>query len=114
MAGSHLPIAVAHGEGRAVFAGDSQRNTAIDQSLIAAQYVDNYGKVTEQYPFNPNGSKEGITALTTPDGRATIIMPHPERSFMSRQLSWHLPEWGENSPWFRLFQNARGWVENHP
>jgi phosphoribosylformylglycinamidine synthase len=113
MAGSRLPIAVAHGEGRAAFDSESQRKAVSAQSLVAAQYIDNKGKVTEEYPYNPNGSKEGITALTTLDGRATIIMPHPERSFMSRQLSWHPPEWGDNSPWFRLFQNARAWVENN-
>lgn len=107
MAGSVLPVPTAHGEGRAEFAGDQQMKDA----LVAAQYVDNYGKVTEAYPANPNGSPEGITALTTPDGRATIIMPHPERVFLTKQLSWHPEEWGEDSPWMKIFQNARAWVD---
>ncbi|MES2971952.1 MAG: phosphoribosylformylglycinamidine synthase [Patescibacteria group bacterium] len=104
MAGSILPVPVAHGEGRAVFAAKSPTN------LVAAQFVDNKGSVTKTYPLNPNGSKDGITALTTPDGRVTIMMPHPERAFLSQQLSWHPPTWGKESPWFQLFQNAREWV----
>ncbi len=111
MTGSVLPVPTAHGEGRAAFASDKQLKKAKDNNLIIAQYVDNYGKVTENYPANPNGSPQGITALTTADGRATIIMPHPERAFMSRQLSWHPAEWGPDSPWLRLFQNARAWVK---
>jgi len=109
MAGSVLPVPVAHGEGRTVFAGEP------DQKLVVARYVDNYGKVTEQYPANPNGSPQGITALTTPDGRATILMPHPERAWLSRQLSWHPGDWPEYSPWFQMFQNARAWTgkKNH-
>jgi len=105
MAGSQLPIPVAHGEGRASFEGK------IDHKLVAAQYVDNYGSVTEQYPANPNGSPDGITALTTPDGRATIIMPHPERAWLSRQLSWHPADWPSESPWLQMFQNARAWID---
>jgi phosphoribosylformylglycinamidine synthase len=77
------------------------------------QYVDSFGAVTERYPLNPNGSEKGITALTTPDGRATILMPHPERAFLTKQLSWHPLDWGEYSPWFKIFQNAREWVENN-
>jgi phosphoribosylformylglycinamidine synthase len=113
MAGSQLPIPVAHGEGRAVFANSKEQQAALANKLITAQYVDNYGKTTETYPANPNGSPQGITALTTPDGRATIIMPHPERAFMSRQLSWHPSDWETESPWFRIFQNARTWVEDN-
>lgn len=113
MAGSHLPVPVAHGEGRAVFESEAQKQAAIRQNLIAMQYVDNYGKVTETYPANPNGSEQGITSLTTPDGRATIFMPHPERSFMSRQLSWHPADWGIDSPWMQIFRNARAWVEEN-
>ena len=75
------------------------------------QYADNRHQTTEHYPLNPNGSPLGITALTTPDGRATIMMPHPERAFMTRQLSWHPESWGEDSPWLRMFQNARAWVD---
>jgi phosphoribosylformylglycinamidine synthase len=113
MAGSRVPVPVAHGEGRAVFHSIKDKQTARKDRLIAMQYADNYGEITEQYPFNPNGSEEGITSLTTPDGRATILMPHPERAFQSRQLSWHPPSWDEDSPWFRIFQNARVWVEEN-
>lgn len=108
MAGSKLPIPVAHGEGRAEFGGEDQQ-----EALVAAQYIDSKGKVTETYPANPNGSPDGITALTTPDGKATILMPHPERAFQSRQLSWHPQDWSEDSPWLRIFQNARQWVEDN-
>ena len=108
MAGSVLPIPVAHGEGRAEFSGNDS-----EEALAVAQYVDSKGKVTEQYPANPNGSKQGITSLTTADGRATILMPHPERAFQTRQLSWHPQDWSEDSPWLRIFQNARAWVEQN-
>jgi phosphoribosylformylglycinamidine synthase len=113
MAGSRIPVPVAHGEGRAVFAGKADRQKALDQNLVAMQYVDNYGQVTEKYPANPNGSEQGITSLTTPDGRATIFMPHPERAFLSRQLSWRPGDWGEDSPWMQIFHNARAWVEDN-
>ena len=111
MAGAMLPVPVAHGEGRAEFANSDQLKSALHDDLIVAQYVDSHGKVTEQYPANPNGSPQGITALTTPDGRATIIMPHPERAFQTRQLSWHPKDWPADSPWLRIFQNARAWVD---
>lgn len=110
MAGTKLPIPVAHGEGRANFATAKQAEAALGQNLVAMQYVDNYGQVTEEYPANPNGSPDGITALTTPDGRATILMPHPERAWQSRQLSWHPADWPADSPWLRIFQNAHAWV----
>lgn len=113
MADSFLQVPVAHGEGRAVFSSEAAKEKAQAKNLIALQYVDNRHSVTESYPYNPNGSEQGITALTTPDGRATIMMPHPERSFMTRQLSWHPKDWGEDSPWLQLFRNARSWVENH-
>ncbi len=102
MAGSHLPIAVAHGEGRA--------SHVHEQAKVALRYVDHRGNPTLRYPFNPNGSPDGVTALTSDDGRATIIMPHPERVFRAVQLSWAPPEWQENGPWMRLFDNARRWV----
>jgi phosphoribosylformylglycinamidine synthase len=111
MAGSQLPIPVAHGEGKAVFDSIEEQKLALDKKLVAAQYINNSGQVTEAYPANPNGSTQGITSLTTPDGRATILMPHPERAFLSRQLSWHPSDWGTDSPWMRMFQNARSWVE---
>jgi phosphoribosylformylglycinamidine synthase len=103
MAGSRMPIANAHGEGRAVFASAEARAKAI----VAARYVDSHGRPTEHYPENPNGSPAGINALTTPDGRFTIIMPHPERVRRTVQMSWQPPGLGEDSPWMRLFRNAR-------
>jgi phosphoribosylformylglycinamidine synthase len=105
-----LPVAVAHGEGRAIFNTPAQQSRVGQTNLIASQYVMEPDKPTEIYPYNPNGSPEGIAALTTPDGRATIIMPHPERVFLTKQLSWHPENWGQTSPWFQMFQNARRWV----
>jgi phosphoribosylformylglycinamidine synthase len=109
MQGSRLPIAVAHGEGYTDFAPGALESCE-KGGLVAARFVDNRGRATEHYPENPNGSPRGITALTTPDGRATILMPHPERVFRSVQYSWCPPEWGEVSPVFRMFENARAWV----
>jgi phosphoribosylformylglycinamidine synthase len=111
MAGSRLPIVVSHGEGLVKFTEPKQLKQLLNNNMIALHFVDNYGKVTEQYPANPNGSSQGITGLTTPDGRVTILMPHPERVFRTVQWSWHPKHWGENSPWLRMFQNARLWVE---
>jgi len=108
MEGSRIPVATAHGEGRAVFKDAKQREAC--EFLVAARYVDNRGKPTEVYPFNPNGSPGGITALTTPDGRFTILMPHAERVFRTVAMSWHPEGWGEDSPWMRIFRNARKWV----
>jgi phosphoribosylformylglycinamidine synthase len=105
MAGSRLPIAVAHGEGRAEFAAGPQ--AALDAGLVALRYVDNHGCATETYPANPNGSPLGISGLTNADGRFTIMMPHPERVFRTVQYSWAPAEWGEDGPWLRLFRNAR-------
>jgi len=104
MAGSRMAIATAHGEGRAVF--DSTEGKAI----VALRFVDNRGVPTEVYPLNPNGSPGGITGLTTADGRFTVLMPHPERGFRTVQQSWHPQGWGEDSPWMRMFRNARKWV----
>ena len=113
MSGARLPIPVAHGEGRAKFSSPKDAQKALDNRLVSLQYIDNYGIMSERYPSNPNGSPQGITALTTPDGRATILMPHPERAFQSRQLSWHPADWGPDSPWLQIFHNARTWVEDH-
>ena len=109
MAGSQLPIAVAHGEGRAVFQ-KGEKQLIKNNKLIALRYVDYNGQPTEIYSANPNGSPEGITGLTIPDGRITILMPHPERVFRTMQLSWHPEEWKEMSPWMRMFRNARAWI----
>ena len=106
MAGSRLAVATAHGEGRAVFAD----RAAQAKALVAMRFVDNRGAATETYPANPNGSPAGITGLTTADGRFTIVMPHPERVFRGVQQSWHPQGWGEDSPWMRMFRNARVWV----
>jgi phosphoribosylformylglycinamidine synthase len=110
MAGSVLPIAVAHGEGRAEL--DDVGLDALEAGgLVAARWADHRGEPTEHYPENPNGSPGGITALTTPDGRVTIMMPHPERVFRTVQHSWHPDGWGEDGPWMRLFRNARLFVD---
>jgi phosphoribosylformylglycinamidine synthase len=108
MAGSRMPIVVSHGEGHADF-GD-EKNLEAAKGLVTMSYVDNSGKLTELYPFNPNGSPQGITGLTTPDGRFSIMMPHPERVFRAVQNSWYPHEWKENGAWLRMFQNARKWV----
>ncbi len=105
-----LPIPVAHGEGRAEFDSPDAAKKSLKSKLAPLQFIDNYGKVSENYPSNPNGSPLGITALTTSDGRATIMMPHPERSFLTKQLSWHPKDWPDTSPWFQIFLNARQWV----
>jgi phosphoribosylformylglycinamidine synthase len=110
MAGSRLPIAVAHGEGRVEFAAAVDTQRTLEAGLVALRYIDHYGQATERYPFNPNGSPQGITGLTSEDGRFTIMMPHPERVFRSVQNSWYPDEWGEDGPWIRLFRNARRWL----
>jgi phosphoribosylformylglycinamidine synthase len=106
MAGSRIPIVTAHGEGRADFG----KMSGSAPSLVCMRYVHNRGEPTETYPYNPSGSPQGITGLTTADGRFTILMPHPERCFRSVQYSWRPPRLGEDSPWMQLFRNARRWV----
>jgi phosphoribosylformylglycinamidine synthase len=108
MAGSRIPISIAHGEGYAEFA-DAQAFELV-QPLVAVRYVDNYGRATSAYPYNPSCSPQGITGVTTPDGRFSILMPHPERVYRTIQNSWHPAEWGEDAPWLRMFRNARKWV----
>ena len=116
MSGSHLPVATAHGEGRAVFRDRAHQDAV--RWLCAAQFVDNQGRMTEQFPANPNGSPLGMTAFTTPDGRFTIMMPHPERVALNVNLSWRPADWPAAaadgspalSPWMRMFSNARRWV----
>ena len=107
MAGSHMPIAVAHGEGQVEFKFATQLAGLKAQGLIAAQYIDNNGNPTEVYPANPNGSVEGITAITNVGGRVAIMMPHPERVFRAVSNSWHPEDWTEDGAWMRLFRNAR-------
>jgi phosphoribosylformylglycinamidine synthase len=126
MAGSRMPIVVSHGEGYADFSsditpasrhesslklrfGDDKRLQAA-QKLVTLRYVDHRGNATETYPLNPNGSPQGITGLTTSNGRFTIMMPHPERVFRAVQNSWHPYGWQENGAWLKMFQNARKWV----
>ena len=110
MSGSRMPIAVSHGEGHAEFSSEEAIGAANDSGTVSMRYVDNYGQVTETYPANPNGSPDGITSLTTTDGRVTIMMPHPERVFRTVANSWHPDEWQEDSPWVRMFRNARKFI----
>ncbi|EBL1439960.1 phosphoribosylformylglycinamidine synthase, partial [Salmonella enterica] len=107
MVGSQMPIAVSHGEGRVEVRDDAHLAALESKGLVALRYVDNFGHVTETYPANPNGSPNGITAVTTENGRVTIMMPHPERVFRTVANSWHPENWGEDSPWMRIFRNAR-------
>jgi phosphoribosylformylglycinamidine synthase len=107
MAGARLPVATAHGEGRARF----ENAASIAQAAVALRYVDPWGAPAECYPDNPNGSPGGITGLCNDDGRITIMMPHPERLLRAVNYSWAPAEWGERSPWMRMFENARAWVE---
>ncbi|MDO7911968.1 phosphoribosylformylglycinamidine synthase [Pseudomonas sp. 22-AL-CL-001] len=110
MAGSRMPIAIAHGEGHAEFASEQALIDADASGCVALRYVDNHGRVTEAYPANPNGSPRGITGLTNRDGRVTIMMPHPERVFRAVQNSWYPDEWQEDGALMRMFRNARVWV----
>ncbi len=106
MAGSRIPVVVSHGEGRAEF------DSSVDQAAarVALRYIDGDGRIATHYPLNPNGSPDGITGLASDDGRSTILMPHPERTLRSVNLSWCPPEWQDDSPWLRMFRNARAWV----
>ena len=110
MAGSRIPIAVSHGEGYAEFSSEADVHQVLADRLVSMRFVDNGGRPTEIYPYNPNGSVQGITGLTTGDGRFTITMPHPERVFRTVQHSWHPEDWGEDSPWMRMFRNARKFI----
>jgi phosphoribosylformylglycinamidine synthase len=116
MAGSRMPIAVAHGEGFAEFSAASAVNSVLDKKLVTMRFVEptltsGASTPTEIYPFNPNGSPLGITGLTTQDGRFSIMMPHPERVFRAVQHSWRPDEWLEDAPWMRMFRNARKYVD---
>jgi phosphoribosylformylglycinamidine synthase len=111
MAGSRMPIAIAHGEGHAEFENEEALLEADLSGSVAMRFIDNHGKVTETYPANPNGSPRGITGLTSRDGRVTIMMPHPERVFRAVQNSWKPDDWQEDAGWLRMFRNARVWVD---
>jgi phosphoribosylformylglycinamidine synthase len=106
MEGSRIPVAVAHGEGRAEFDNGADQAAA----HVALRYVDGAGRVADSYPANPNGSPDGIAGLTTPDGRVTILMPHPERTLRSANYSWAPRDWPDDGPWLRIFRNARAWL----
>jgi phosphoribosylformylglycinamidine synthase len=110
MEGSVIPIAVAHGEVYTEFASPAHAQAFSTSGLVTARFVDNHHAPTEHYPLNPNGSPFGLTALTTTTGRVTIMMPHPERVFRSACMSWAPADWPEDSPWMKLFRNARAWV----
>ncbi|MFC2991147.1 phosphoribosylformylglycinamidine synthase [Halomonas tibetensis] len=110
MEGSRLPIAVAHGEGRAEFRDSAHLRSMQGNGQVALRFLDNHGQTTTRYPANPNGSPSGITGLTTPDGRATIMMPHPERVVRAVTNSWRPTEWTHDGAWLRLFRNARVWL----
>lgn len=113
MEDSIIPIIVSHGEGQVNFNSADLKKAVLDLNRVPLQYVNNYGDVTEQYPANPNGSFQGITALTNDDGRFTIMMPHPERCFRTVQFSWYPKDWHqEYSPWIKFFDNARRWLQN--
>ncbi len=109
MAGSHMPIAVSHGEGRADISA-TDASSLLASQLVPLRFVDNYLDIAETYPMNPNGSPLGIASVTTDDGRFTAMMPHPERVYRTVQNSWHPSQWQEDSPWMRLFRNARSFV----
>ncbi|MGO2415432.1 MAG: phosphoribosylformylglycinamidine synthase subunit PurQ, partial [Cobetia crustatorum] len=111
MEGSRLPIAIAHGEGRAEFRDSAHLRKMQGSGQVALRYVDNYGQTTTRYPANPNGSPSGITGLTTDDGRVTIMMPHPERVARAVTNSWRPDDWTQDGAWLRMFRNARRWVD---
>ena len=114
MEGAVLGIWVAHGEGRAFFPEVGMLDRIGNQGLAPVRFADDSGEVTEAYPFNPNGSPEGIAGLCSPDGRHLAMMPHPERGFLKWQWGWMPEDWKrtlEASPWLRMFQNAREWCE---
>ena len=110
MHGSVLPIVVSHGEGRVEFDNNRDKISVEKQQILALRYVDHYHQSTEVFPFNPNGSVDGMTGFSSEDGRVTIMMPHPERTFRAAQFSWCPKEWGDHGPWLKLFLNAREFV----
>lgn len=111
MQGSRLPVVVAHGEGRVEALPDRDPGALKHGGRVALRFIDRGGAATEHYPENPNGSPAGVTGVTSDDGRVLLVMPHPERVFLTAQMSWHPRAWGRYSPWMRVFDNARLWVE---
>lgn len=111
MKGSQFPIAVAHGEGKAVFDSEETASSLKQSGNITLRYIDNYGEIAEQYPANPNGSIDGIAGVCNDDGRVSIMMPHPERVFRASQNSWHPNSWRDDAPSMRIFRNARVWFD---
>ena len=111
MAGSQMPIVVSHGEGRAEFSSAKALSRLLDSGQIAMRFINNNGAIADRYPANPNGSPDGITGVSSSDGRATLMMPHPERVCRTVTNSWHPDEWGEDGAWMRIFRNARKFVD---
>ena len=115
MEGSQLPIVVAHGEGFTNFSSKGSLSNLQNKGLVSLRYTDHYGKATDKFPLNPNGSPGGVTSVTTSDGRFTVLMPHPERVFRIPQMSWYPQEWVNFkdglSPWMKMFTNARFWLK---
>ena len=109
MHGAHIPVAISHGEGRAVFKNNQQ--DIVKSNMIAGTYVDNAGIKAQNYPFNPNGSEFSTAAITNKEGNVMIMMPHPERVFRAAQMSWFPDAWDNNSPWMRMFYNARSFIK---
>ena len=105
-----IPVPTSHGEGRVEYRNTDDKTMLEDQGQVCMRFVDSHGCTTERYPLNPNGSPEGATGFTTRDGRFTILMPHPERVFLTSSNPWHPDRWGKYSPWIKLFENARNWV----
>jgi phosphoribosylformylglycinamidine synthase len=110
MTGSKMPIAIAHGEGYAEFSGENAVNDVLAKRLVTMRFIDNASTPTTSYPFNPNGSPQGITGLTSTDGRFSIMMPHPERVFRNVQNTWQRSGEAEDSAWIRMFRNARSYI----
>jgi phosphoribosylformylglycinamidine synthase len=111
MVGSHMPIAVAHGEGRAEFSDPASQAAAVESGQVALRFISNHLQATQLYPANPNGSPDAISGMSSADGRVTIMMPHPERVFRALQCSWAPAAWKVEGAWMRLFRNGRLWVD---
>ena len=111
MAGSYMPIAISHGEGRAEFSSQKAMDRLLASNQVAMRFLNNQAEVAASYPANPNGSPDGITGVSSGDGRATLMMPHPERVYRAVQNSWHPDDWGEDGAWMRIFRNARKFVD---